>query len=854
VAGHTPMIEQYLEIKNQYQDAILMFRLGDFYEMFFDDAKIASQELEIVLTSRDGGCSKVPMCGVPYHAVNNYISRLINKGHKVAICDQVEDPKAAKGIVKREVTKVITPGTVMDELMLDEGCNNYLAAVVSENDIIGLSFVDISTGDFFVSEFNGRGARDKLETELHRLAPSECLLPRSNSLDFSFEDCSNRNNFVITRIEESDLVLERAEQLLKKHFAVASLEGFGLKGFTSGVKAAGAILAFLYQTQKGNLKHIQSLRIYNAGDFMEMDYATRRNLELTSTIRDGKKEGSLLAILDNCLTAMGKRTLRRWIEQPLIDIDNINLRLDAIQELKDNPGLQSRVSKLMAKISDLERLAGKIGSEMAHPRDLLAIKNSLAVLPELSDLLADCSSKLLNDIANMDTLGEVFELIDQAIDEEAPLTIKEGGIIKKGYDGEVDELKLLSRDGTDWLLELESRERERTGIKNLKIGYNKVFGYYIEISKANLGLVPPDYIRKQTLVNTERFITEELKKFEEKILGAREKLYQREYELFCNLRRELAAHIGRLQTTAHIIATLDVFYSLAAVAYRYDYIRPVITANGIINIRAGRHPVVENSLPDSRFIPNDTHLSLNEHSFAIITGPNMGGKSTYMRQTALLVLMAQMGSFVPASSAEIGIVDRIFTRVGASDDLAAGQSTFMVEMTEVANILNNATRNSLVILDEIGRGTSTYDGLSIAQAVSEYIHDKIHARTLFATHYHELTAMAEARPGMFNLCVSVNDSGETVVFLKKVIPGKADKSYGIHVAQLAGLPAGVIERSRELLDTLEKTTDQKPPTVTQINLFSEEMHPVVEELRALDVDELTPREALRLLYQWKESV
>lgn len=854
MAAYTPMIEQYLEIKNHNQDNILMFRLGDFYEMFFEDARVASRELEIVLTARDGGSCKVPMCGVPYHAVNNYISKLINKGYKVAICDQIEDPKLAKGIVKREVTRIITPGTVMDEMMLDETKNNYLAAIVNMNEIIGLSFIDISTGDFQVTELTGSNAALKLEAELQRLNPAEFLLPETNKLPFAFEDNNPWNDMVVSIIDEGDLNFNRAEQLLKKQFSVATLEGFGVKGFTSGIKAAGAIISFLNTTQKCNLKHIQTLHVYNIAGFMDMDYSTRRNLELTSTMRENRREGSLLDIIDFCLTSMGKRTLRQWLEQPLINIDSINLRLDAVQELTEGLKLRNDVNMLLGQISDLERLSGKIGSEIATPRDLLAIKNSLMVLPQFHTLLSGCRSRLLSSISGIDTIDEVYNLIKDAIDDEAPLTVKEGGIIKSGYNQDIDELKELSKSGSNWLLDLEKREKERTGIKYLKVGYNKVFGYYIEISKSNLEMVPPNYIRKQTLVNTERFITEELKIFEEKILGAREKLFQMEYEQFTLIRSNLIGFISRLQKAAHDIASLDAVYSLAEVAYRNDYVRPVITNDGKIDIKDGRHPVVEKFLEFSRFVPNDIKLGLNQQNFAIITGPNMGGKSTYMRQAALLVLMAQMGSFIPAGEAEIGMVDRIFTRVGASDDLAAGQSTFMVEMVEVANILNNSTRQSLVILDEIGRGTSTYDGMSIARAVSEYIHDKIGARTMFATHYHELTSLADEKPGIFNLSVSVNDTGDTVVFLKKVLPGKADKSYGIHVAKLAGLPGKVIDRSEEILADLEQGTAGQPvPIVTQVSMFPEEIHPMVEELKKLDIDHLSPREALALLYRWKEE-
>lgn len=852
MASYTPMIEQYLQIKRQHQDAILMFRLGDFYEMFFEDATLASRELEIVLTARDGGTEKVPMCGVPYHALNNYIAKLIGKGYKVAICDQMEDPRLAKGIVKREVTRVITPGTVMEASMLDESRPNYLAAVVDDKDKAGFAYIDISTGEFWVTEIT-ECTLARLVAELYRVNPAECLIPAWSDLSVQFQDDRFTGNTLYTNIEEADLKLTSAQRLLKEYYEVASLEAFGLKDYTCGIIAAGAILSFLKRTQKTSLKQIQTLRAYNTSTFMNLDYSTRRNLEITSTMRDNRREGSLLAVLDYCQTSMGKRLLRTWLEQPLLDVAAINHRLDAVEELNQDLILTENLRELLDQMADLERLSGRIGSEMASPRDLLAIKHSLAVLPDIKELVAKCSSQLIAAAGDLDLMEDLYTLIDKAIDEDAPLTIKEGGIIKKGFDAEIDELKLLSANGSAWLLEYENNEKSRTGMKHLKVSFNKVFGYYIEVSKSNLSLVPPEYVRKQTLVNTERFITDELKKYEQKILGAREKLFQLEYEKFKELRTLLIGHIQRLQQTAHHIASLDVLRSLSQAAYHNDYSRPEVNHTDVIELKSGRHPVVEKHLQETRFVPNDLKLDADKH-FALITGPNMGGKSTYMRQAALLVLMAQMGSFVPADRAVIGVVDRIFTRVGASDDLSAGQSTFMVEMVEVANILNNATPDSLIILDEIGRGTSTYDGLSIAQAVTEYLCEKVGARTLFATHYHELTALAEDLPGLFNLCVSVMESGDTVVFLKKVLPGKADRSYGIHVAQLAGIPRKIIDRANDILITLEQESTDQPPAVAQMSLFAEEPNPIWEELQEVDIDSLSPRQALELLYRWKDMI
>ncbi|MDD2372653.1 MAG: DNA mismatch repair protein MutS, partial [Syntrophomonadaceae bacterium] len=836
--------------KEQHRDAILFFRLGDFYEMFFEDAQLASRELDIVLTARDGGDGKVPMCGIPYHAMNNYVSRLISRGHKIAICEQVEDPREAKGIVQREVIRIITPGTVIEDNLLEENKNNYLVAIVEERNLTGFAYTDISTGEFKVCEIAHPAVSHQVINELLRLAPAECLLAEYDSFTREWLN-KPEGRMVISAIDERALNLKNALGILAEHFQVASLEGFGLKGYTAGIEAAAAIILFLQETQKSVLKHLRSLSVYSNDACLEMDHTTRRNLELSSSLREARREGSLLGILDQCCTAMGKRNLKRWIEQPLKDIVKINTRLDAVQELKEDLALRSEIREILNGVYDLERLAAKIGGEIANPRDLLALKYSIDSLAKSKEVLQQAGSQLLSHLAGMDHLQDVYGIIEESIDEAAPPGIREGNIIKDGFQPEIDELKQLSRDGSSWLINYEGREKERTGIKYLKVSYNKVFGYYIEISKSNLHLVPPEYVRKQTLVNTERYITDELKQYEEKILGAREKLYTLEQQVFIEIRENLCQHLERIQDSAGKLAMLDVFASLAEVAYLNDYQRPQVDNSGVIEIRGGRHPVVEKNLQDSRFIPNDLKLNDSDNRFAIITGPNMGGKSTYMRQAALLVIMAQMGSFVPADVAHIGIADKIFTRVGATDDLAAGQSTFMVEMVEVGNILNNATSDSLIILDEIGRGTSTYDGLSIARAVSEYIHDKIGARSLFATHYHELTSLSDNFPGIFNLSVSVMESGDTVVFLKKVLPGKADRSYGVQVAALAGVPDIVVKRAGEILSDLEKTPVEMKESLVQLPLFPEE-NPWLEELEQLNLDSLSPREALNLLYRWKE--
>ncbi len=851
----TPMVEQYLSIKKEYQDAILFFRLGDFYEMFFEDAKVAAKALEIVLTSRDGGIDKIPMCGIPYHSATNYIAKLIDKGFKVAICEQVEDPKVAKGIVKREVVQVITPGTVLENSMLDEANYNYLTAIFDLEEVMGLAYIDVSTGDFWVTEFAAPDFSLKLASEIQRIKPAECLIPSWSNLLGEWDTIINSSlKAAITYINDTNFTRQEAVQILQEHYGLTSLEALGLPNYSAGICAAAIIIKFLRETQKMALQHIQALKSYNTNLFLEMDYSTRRNLELTATLRDGKKEGSLLSILDYCATAMGKRTLKIWIEQPLTNVNEINIRLDAVEEIKNDLSLMKSLQDVLGNVYDLERIAGKLGSGFINPRDLLALKTSLQALVKITDLLAPGQSQLLTSIAKLDVLNDLYSIIDETIAEGAPLTIKEGYIFRDGYNHDIDELRHLSRKGSNWLLDFEAKEKERLGIKNLKVGFNKVFGYYIEITNSNLDAVPPEYHRKQTLVNAERFICEELKNYEDSILGAREKLFNLEYEHYTRLKENLVKYIGRLQSTARQVAALDVLYSLAQVAYLNDYTRPQIDNSGTITIKNGRHPVVEKYLVDTRFVPNDLHIDAQSANFAIITGPNMGGKSTFMRQAALLVLMSQAGSFIPAEAALIGIADKIFTRVGASDDLAAGQSTFMLEMLEVANILNNATPKSLVILDEIGRGTSTYDGLSIAKAVSEYILTEVKARTLFATHYHELTSLIENYPTIINLSVSVKETGDTVVFLKKVLPGKADKSYGVHVARLAGLPGSVIGRANEILAELE--LGQEPlnrEVVFQPNLFNEEPG-FINQLKELNLDNITPLEALSYLHKWKKEI
>jgi len=808
---YTPMIKQYIEIKNQYQDAILFFRLGDFYEMFFEDAKLASRELEITLTGRDGGeAGRIPMCGVPCHSADSYIGKLVGKGYKVAVCEQVEDPQTAKNIVRREVVRVVTPGTILEEELLEDKKNNFIIAIVPDSkgkEKYGMAVCDVSTGLFTVTEFSSLNARVELFDEIERLRPSEVVLLDKLISDKKFKSfLKNRLHTVISKIDENEEICnyQAAWNYLQRYMDIPD----NLSRLRIAVCAAGVLLYFLETTQKRLLKHIARLTIYYPGRYMILDTATRRNLELTSSIRDGSRRGTLLWVLDYTATAMGGRLLKMWIEQPLSDVTTIEARLFAVDELVKNSFLRKDLINLLSKIYDLERLTGRASFGTANARDLLALKNSLQVLPSIKNLLGKTQAGLLKEIRNkIDPLQNLQELLDKALEENPPAGLREGGLIKNGFHKEVDNLRNISRNGRQWLSELEVRERCRTGIKSLKIGYNKVFGYYIEVTKPNLSLVPKEYIRKQTLANAERFITEELKEHENQILGANEKLENLEYRLFLELRENVAVEAPRIQQTARAIAQLDVLVSLAEAAVRENYVRPKIHDNGSIRIKNGRHPVVEKVMGAGRYVPNDTELDDNSRRLALITGPNMAGKSTYMRQVALIVLLAQMGSFVSADAAEIGICDRIFTRVGASDDLAGGESTFMVEMKECHTIVKNATPRSLIIMDEVGRGTSTYDGISIARALIEYIHNRIKAKTLFSTHYHELTDL-DVLPGIINYTVAVKERDKNIIFLRKVVPGKADRSYGIHVARLAGLPEEILARSEEILKKLE--ANQKP--------------------------------------------
>ncbi|MFH2033864.1 MAG: DNA mismatch repair protein MutS [Candidatus Margulisiibacteriota bacterium] len=796
----TPMVSQYQQIKARHKDAVLFFRLGDFYEMFEDDALLASRELEITLTGRGHGESRMPMCGVPHHAARGYIAKLVEKGYKVAVCDQVEDPKSALGVVKREVVNIFTPGTLIEAEMLPQKENNYLAAVNREGKNFGLAFADISTGEFKITEFS---SPDDLQDEIQRVSPSEIII--SDMLEQNVgqgprPELGRRLVPCRPSIYKDIYDQETARRKLKDHFGVASLESFGILEMPAGLSAAAAVLDYLKETQKTNLSHINRVQPYRPTDSMFIDQATRRNLELTETMRDKSLKGSLLWVLDQTRTNMGSRLLRRYLLQPLLDKRQIETRLDAVAELFGSPSMREKLGGLLDRVYDIERLASKISTGRANARDLIALKDSLACLPQIKHLLSGSASGRLSEFCSLPDAEDVVRVVNASIVEEPPLAIKEGGIIRQGYNAELDELRSAAHGGKAWILELENKERLRSGIKSLKVGYTRVFGYYIEISNANRDLVPQDYIRKQTLVNAERYITPELKEKESFILNADERMKEMEYKLFSAVRDSIAGCTPDLQKIAGKLSELDVFLSLAQVAAAGNYCRPVFGEKEML-VKLSRHPVVEKMIGEHRFVPND--ISLDENSFLLITGPNMAGKSTYMRQAALISIMAQAGSFVPASEAQLVMVDRVFTRVGASDDIFAGQSTFMTEMVETANILNNATEKSLVILDEIGRGTATFDGMSIAAAVSEYIYEKIKARTLFATHYHEITQLAKKHPKMRNLSVSVIEEGDHITFLHKIAEKPADKSYGIQVAKLAGLPAEVISRAKRVYDKLE---------------------------------------------------
>ncbi len=875
----TPMMQQYMETKSQYSDCILFYRLGDFYEMFFDDALTASKELEITLTGKNCGMEeRAPMCGVPYHAVDGYLTKLVSKGYKVAICEQVEDPKQAKGIVKREVVRIVTPGTILDAAAIDESKNNYIMCIVYIADRYGLSVADVTTGDYFVTELpDGQ----KLKDEIFKFMPSEIICNESFYMSgMDLEDMKNRLGITIYSLESWYFDDEICKSKLMEHFKVSSLQGLGLADYDCGVISAGALLQYLLETQKNDLSHMTHITPYTTGKYMMLDSSTRRNLELCETLREKQKRGSLLWVLDKTKTAMGARTLRKYIEQPLIERTEIERRLDAVTELKEEAISREEIREYLSPVYDLERLITRITYGSANPRDLTAFSTSLEMLPAIHYILEDMKSDLLCEICKeMDTLEDLCSLVKSAIAQEPPIAMKEGNIIRDGYSEEVDTLRRAKSDGKTWLAKLEEQEREKTGIKNLKIKYNKVFGYYLEVTNSYKELVPEYYTRKQTLANSERYITPELKELEDTILGAEDKLYALEYELYCTVRDTIAGEVIRIQKTAKAVAALDVFTSLALVAERNNYIRPTINVQGKIDIKDGRHPVVEQMIPNGSFICNDTVLDDKKQRISIITGPNMAGKSTYMRQVALIVLMAQLGSYVPASKANIGLVDRIFTRVGASDDLASGQSTFMVEMTEVANILRNATSKSLLVLDEIGRGTSTFDGLSIAWAVVEYISDAklLGAKTLFATHYHELTELEGKINNVNNYCIAVKEKGDDIVFLRKIVKGGADKSYGIQVAKLAGVPDIVINRAKEIVEELadeditsrvseiasreaeakKKTKSKKYDEVdiAQFSLFDTvKDDDVLEELKSIDVGNLTPIDALNTIYRLQNKL
>ena len=882
----SPMMQHYMETKKEYPDCVLFYRLGDFYEMFFDDALTVSKELEITLTGKDCGLSeRAPMCGVPFHAVDSYLYRLVQKGYKVAIAEQMEDPKQAKGLVKREVIRVVTPGTITSSQVLDETKNNYLMGIVYMDGIYGISTADISTGDFMVTEVD---SERELFDEINKFSPSEIIC--NNALYMSgvdMDELKNRYQVVITALDSRFFGEESCRRILMEHFKVGALVGLGLEDYATGIIAAGAVMQYIYETQKSTLEHITTITPYSTGQYMVIDTSTRRNLELVETMREKQKRGTLLWVLDKTKTAMGARLLRACIEQPLIHRDEIIRRQNAVEELNMNYISREEICEYLNPIYDLERLIGRISYKTANPRDLIAFRSSLEMLPYIKRILGEFNSELLAELAReLDPLQDIFQLIGNAIVEDPPITVREGGIIRDGYNEEADKLRQAKTEGKNWLAELEAKEKEKTGIKTLKVKFNKVFGYYFEVTNSFKDQVPDYYIRKQTLTNAERFTTDELKQLEDIIMGAEEKLVSLEYDLFCEVRDKIGAEVIRIQKTAKSIAGIDVFCSLSVVATRRNYVKPSINDKGVIQIKNGRHPVVEQMMRDDMFVANDTFLDNGKNRLSVITGPNMAGKSTYMRQVALIVLMAQLGSFVPAQEADIGICDRVFTRVGASDDLASGQSTFMVEMTEVANILRNATRNSLLVLDEIGRGTSTFDGLSIAWAVIEHISNSklLGAKTLFATHYHELTELEGTIAGVKNYCIAVKEQGDDIVFLRKIVRGGADKSYGIQVAKLAGVPDSVIARAKEIAEELSDadiTARAKEIAEISSNITQHKAVPkpdevdlqqlsffdtvkdddIIRELDSLELSTMTPLDAMNTLYRlqtklknrWKET-
>ncbi len=870
MAEYSPMMQKYLETKEEYKDCILFYRLGDFYEMFFDDAILVARELEITLTGKECGQEeRAPMAGVPHHAAEMYIAKLVNKGYKVAICEQLEDPKETKGIVKRGVVRVVTPGTVVESNMLEERKNNYIMSVFKSGIYFGISVCDISTGEFYSAEIKDNNNFPMLLDEIARYTPSELVV---NSM---MADCAEEIDKIKERFENiyitkfNDKFFTSEVENLELRFNIVGNTDKKIENFvdrTLAISAIHALVEYMEQTQKTTLDHINKIIVYSLSRYMALDINARRNLEITEKLRDKSKKGTLLWVLDKTSTSMGGRCLRRWLSDPLVDVLEINRRLNAVKELKENVMLRGDITENLKKVYDIERLAGKMAYGNANARDMITLKNSLLKLPELKRSLANCKTDLLKDLAeNLDELQDIYQLIEGAIMEEPPMTIKEGGIIKLGYDEEIDTLKTAQTEGKNWLVQLELDEREKTGIKNLKIGFNKVFGYFIEVTKSYLSQVPDRYVRKQTLTNAERYITEELKNLENQILGAEEKVVNLEYEAFVQIRDNIAKNVKRLQKSSEVVSNLDVLTSFAEVAEDMNYCMPEVNSSGTIAIQKGRHPVIEKILGPGSFVENDTHLDQQDNRLSIITGPNMAGKSTYMRQVALITLMAQVGSFVPAENAKIGVVDKIFTRVGASDDLSMGQSTFMVEMMEVATILKEATNNSLVILDEIGRGTSTYDGLSIAWAVAEFIADKekCGAKTLFATHYHELTELEDKLEGIKNYSIAVKEKGEDIIFLRKIVRGGTDESYGIHVARLAGVPKTVTQKADEILRSLERKNiltgqkqdkQQKKQVDGQFDMYNYKLAEIAHEVDKINLNELTPIDALNTLVRIKEKM
>lgn len=859
----TPMMQQYLKIKEEYSDCILFFRLGDFYEMFFDDALTASKVLEITLTGKDCGMKeRAPMCGVPFHSVEGYIARLVKNGYKVAICEQVEDPKAAKGIVKRDVIRVITPGTANIDSVLTNADNNFLSCVYIDDDGCGMSFADVSTGELITTQIDGDVYETAVMSTLACFQPAEIAIsPGGARYSKMFEELNKRFHFYSEYLQREYFEPEICKKAVCEKFGWQSLSDTPLDGKELALRSLGAILEYLKETQKTNLSHMSSVKYYKTNEYMDIDVSSRRNLELTETMRDKAKKGSLFGILDKTKTAMGTRRMKAWIDRPLVNSKLINMRLDSVAELTEKYELRAAFADALKGINDIERIISKVVYGTCNARDLVSLRTSIDALPQIASALSQCESQLLSSLSgDFDILRDLCTLLHDAVNDEPPLTVREGGMIKDGFDKELDRLRDIAGHGAEKIAEVEAREKEATQIKNMKVSYNKVFGYYIEVSKSQIDKVPDNYVRKQTLVNCERYITQELKELENSILGARERINDLEYEDFMYVRGELNKNLKRLQKCATLVSVADVLCSLAAVAAENGYVKPTVDNSDVIDIRDGRHPIVEKYLTDSLFVPNDTYLDTGDSRFSIITGPNMAGKSTYMRQTALIVLMAQIGSFVPASACRVGIVDKIFTRVGASDDLASGQSTFMVEMSEVANILRGATKSSLLILDEIGRGTSTFDGLSIAWSVVEYVSERIGAKSLFSTHYHELTQLEDKLDGVKNYSVAVKKKGEGITFLRKIVRGGTDDSFGIEVAYLANVPHEVITRAREILSAIESEPSAELSVsgiesgIAAKKEVAQSETPLADRIRRLELSAMTPIEALNELYQLQKEV